>query len=244
VKTGRALVTGAANGIGRAIAERLVRDGVEVVGLDREAIDGRWCTRAVRFDLERADEIASLFASIVADDGPVDALVNAAGTAEVLDLADFSVEIYERTLAVDLHAPVRLSVAAAGSMGGRGYGRIVNITSIHSRLAEKGALAYDIAKAGLDQATRALAVEYSRLGVLCNAVAPGFVETRMSMVDGEMETRTERFRLLYLESGRLPQGRPGQPSDVASLVAWLVSGDNTYVTGQSITVDGGLTATF
>lgn len=244
MRTARAIVTGAANGIGRAIAERLSGDGVEVVGLDREPIDASCCRRAVEFDLQRVDELPELFSSIEEDDGPVDALVNAAGLSEILDLAKFSGEIYDRTLAVDLHAPVRLAVAAGASMGGRGYGRIVNVTSIHSRLGERGALAYDIAKAGLDQATRTLAVEYSGRGVLCNSVAPGFIETRMSIVNGEMETRTDRFRVVYLETGRLPQGRPGQPSDVASLVSWLASSDNTYVTGQSISIDGGLTATF
>ena len=244
MRTTRALVTGAAHGIGRAIAERLASDGVLVVGLDREPVDLPSCGRTVDFDLERVGEIGTLFASIEESDGPVDALVNAAGVSEVLDLSSFCRDVYDRTLAVDLHAPVRLAVAAANAMAGRGYGRIVNVTSIHARLGERGALAYDIAKAGLDQATRTLAVEYSGSGVLCNAVAPGFIETRMSIVDGEMETRTDRFSRVYLETGRLPQGRPGQPSDVAGLVSWLVSEDNTYTTGQSISVDGGLTATF
>ncbi|MHB1929467.1 MAG: SDR family NAD(P)-dependent oxidoreductase, partial [Acidimicrobiales bacterium] len=229
---------------GRAIAARHTAAGVEDFGRDREPVEAVWCQRTVEFDLQRVDGVAALFGSIEADGGPIDALVNAAGVSEVLDLAAFSAEVYDRTLAVDLHAPVFLAVAAAGSMGRRGYGRIVNVTSIHARLGERGALAYDIAKAGLDQATRTLAVECSAHGVLCNAVAPGFIETRMSIVDGVMETRTDRFRGLYLDTGRLPQGRPGQPSDVAGLVAWLASANNTYVTGQSITVDGGLTVTF
>ncbi len=217
---------------------------MEVIGLDREPIDVPSLRRAVEFDLLHLSDIAALFASLEAECGPVDALVNAAGTASIFDPADFRADLYEHTLAVDLHAPVRLAVAAANSMAERRYGRIVNVTSIHARLGERGSLAYDIAKAGLDQATRTLAVEYSGRGVLCNAVAPGFIETRMSIVDGEMETRTDRFRVLYLASGRLPEGRPGQPSDVAGLVSWLASDDNTYITGQSVSADGGLTATF
>ena len=217
---------------------------MEVIGLDREPIDVPSLRRAVEFDLLRVSDIAPLFASLEAEGGPVDALVNAAGTASIFDASEFRADLYEHTLAVDLHAPVRLAVAAANSMAERRYGRIVNVTSIHARLGERGSLAYDIAKAGLDQATRTLAVEYSGRGVLCNAVAPGFIETRMSIVDGEMETRTDRFRVLYLASGRLPEGRPGQPSDVAGLVSWLASDDNTYITGQSVSADGGLTATF
>lgn len=244
MRTKRALVTGAGNGIGRAIAERLATDGVEVVGLDHGPIDLPSCQSTIDFDLQRVDEICALFMSIEKNGGPLDALVNAAGISATLDLATFSADVYDRMLAVDLHAPVRLAISAANAMAYRGYGRIVNVTSIHARLGERGTLAYDIAKAGLDQATRTLAVEYSGRGVLCNAVAPGFIETRMSIVDGEMETRTDRFRRVYLETGRLPQGRPGQPSDVAGLVSWLISDDNTYITGQSISVDGGLTATF
>lgn len=244
MRTRRAVVTGAANGIGRAIAERLSGDGLEVVGVDREPVAPTSCRHAIDFDLSRVGDVEGLLVSVEEGIGPVDALVNAAGVNEVLDLSDFSADVYERVLSVDLHAPVRLAIAAANAMAGRGYGRIVNVTSIHSRLGERGALAYDIAKAGMDQATRTLAVEYSGRGVLCNAVAPGFIETRMSIVDGEMETRTERFRRVYLETGRLPMGRPGQPSDVTGMTAWLVSDDNTYITGQSICVDGGLTATF
>lgn len=240
----RALVTGAANGIGRAIGAQLSSDGMDVVCLDREQVDVPSCELAVEFDLQRVGEVAELFRSIEKEGGPVDVLVNAAGVSEMLDPSRFSSEVYDRTLAVDLHAPVRLAVAAANGMAARGYGRIVSITSIHARLGERGALAYDVAKAGLDQAMRTLAVEYSGRGVLCNAVAPGFVETRMSMVDGEMETRTDRFRRVYIETGRLPQGRPGRADEVAGLVSWLVSDENTYITGQSINVDGGLTATF
>jgi NAD(P)-dependent dehydrogenase (short-subunit alcohol dehydrogenase family) len=129
-------------------------------------------------------------------------------------------------------------------MAKRGYGRIVNVTSINGAFGERGGLAYDAAKAGLDQATRTLAIEYGGRGVLCNAVAPGFVETRMSLVDGVLETETEEFAQVYVEGGRLPLGRAAQPEEIGGLVAWLCSSDNTYVTAQVIRIDGGLTATF
>ena len=106
------------------------------------------------------------------------------------------------------------------------------------------ALSYDVAKGGLEQATRTLAVELSRLGVLVNAVAPGFVSTRMSVVDGKDELESAWFKEVYLEHGKLPIRRHAMPSEIAEHVAWLASERNTYATGQVMTVDGGLTVTF
>jgi NAD(P)-dependent dehydrogenase (short-subunit alcohol dehydrogenase family) len=126
----------------------------------------------------------------------------------------------------------------------RGYGRIVNITSIHARFGEELALSYDVAKGGLDQATRTLAIELSRYGVLVNAVAPGFVSTRMSVVDGVNELESDWFRTVYLQHGKLPLRRYAEPPDIAAQVAWLASDRNTYVTGHVLTVDGGVTVTF
>jgi NAD(P)-dependent dehydrogenase (short-subunit alcohol dehydrogenase family) len=240
----RALVTGAANGIGRAVAARFLADGVAVVGIDREELSGTPPHPMELLDLADLAGIPPRFAAIEDRYGPVDALVNAAGVHEVIRPWAFSPETYRRVLTIDLDAPVLLAVTAAEAMAKRGYGRIVNVTSVHGTLGEPGGLAYDVAKAGLDQATRTLALEYGDRGVLCNAVAPGFVETRMSMVDGVMETRTERFRQVYVDGGRIPLRRPAQPQELGGLVAWLCSPDNTYLTAQVIRIDGGLTATF
>src|SRR5262249_41451354 len=129
-------------------------------------------------------------------------------------------------------------------MAERGYGRIVNITSIHGEFGEETALSYDIAKGGLNQATRTLAIELGRAGVLVNAVAPGFVSTRMSIVDGRNELESEWFRDVYIDRGKLPLRRYAEPAEIASHVAWLASDRNTYLTGQVVTVDGGVTVTF
>ena len=106
-------------------------------------------------------------------------------------------------------------------MSERGYGRIVNITSIHARFGEETALAYDVAKGGLEQATRTLAIELSRHGVLVNAVAPGFVATRMSIVDGKNELESEWFTDVYVKYGKLPLRRYAMPEEIAEHVAWL-----------------------
>ena len=125
---------------------------------------------------------------------------------------------YDRVLRVNLHAPVFLMSRAGGLMADQGYGRIVNITSIHGRLSEPLSTAYDVSKAGLEAATRTLAVELGAAGVLANAVAPGFVATAMSVVDGVNELESDWFRTIYVEHARLPLQQ--QPSLAKSPGMW------------------------
>jgi NAD(P)-dependent dehydrogenase (short-subunit alcohol dehydrogenase family) len=176
--------------------------------------------------------------------GPLDILVNNAGIwretpALQLDAAD-----WHQVIAVNLTAPVLLATLAACGMADRGYGRIVNITSIHGRFAAESALAYAAAKAGLEQATRNLAVDLASDGILVNAVAPGFISTRLSVMDGIHERDTDWFRRIYVENARLPLRRHAEPDEVAPSVAWLASEQNTYITGQVLGIDGGLSITF
>jgi len=240
-----ALVTGAANGIGRAIAARFVAEGARVVAVDREELpDLGDAVHPLRWDLSDTAALDLLIVEAEAGSGPLDVLVNNAGVFEPALAVDLTLESYRRVLDVNLHAPVFLASRAARGMSARGYGRIVNITSIHGRFGEESALAYDVAKGGLDQATRTLAIELSRHGVLVNAIAPGFVSTRMSVVDGKDELESEWFKTGYLEYGKLPMRRHALPAEIAEHAAWLASERNTYVTGHVLTVDGGLTVTF
>jgi NAD(P)-dependent dehydrogenase (short-subunit alcohol dehydrogenase family) len=240
-----ALVTGGANGIGRAIVERLAVEGATVAVADVEPVPGLGdAVHGIEWDLSRTETLDGLVAAAEAAVGPLDVLVNNAGVFEPALAVDLTLESYRRVLAVDLHAPVFLAARAARGMAGRGYGRIVNITSIHGRFGEETALAYDVAKGGLEQATRTLAIELSRHGVLVNAVAPGFVSTRMSVVDGRNELESEWFHDVYVRYGKLPIRRYALPAEIAEHVAWLACERNTYVTGQVLTVDGGVTVTF
>jgi NAD(P)-dependent dehydrogenase (short-subunit alcohol dehydrogenase family) len=241
-----ALVTGAARGIGLATTERLESEGATVVTVDR--IPERQSVSKAPidfvFDLSRTVDLPSLIEHVDRSFGPLDILVNNAGVAEPVPALDLTLESYRRVLAVNVDAPVFLAIAAARGMVARGYGRIVNITSVHGSRGEELALSYDTAKGGLNQATRTLAIELGPHGILVNAVAPGFVATDMSIVNGVNELETEWFSDVYLKYGKLPLRRHAQAHEVAAQVAWLASEQNTYITGQVISVDGGLTVTF
>lgn len=235
----RAVVTGGGHGIGAATVALLSELGATVLVMD--------------IDADRADIVVDLSQPAdvdrAADEanhrlGAVDVLVSCAGVSIPNALRELDTAAYHRTLAVNLHAPVALMRSFGASMADRGYGRIVNVTSVHAQVTEPGSLAYDISKAGLESATRTAAVELVDHGVLVNAVAPGFVATRMAVVDGRNELESPEFLSLYVEHGRLPARRAAAPEEVAHAITWLASSANTYTTGQRLTVDGGLTARF
>ena len=238
----RAVVTGGANGIGAATAARLADYGAAVVVLDIERPSGPGdCVVADLSDraavIRAADEATRLL-------GGVDVLVNCAGVSLPSRIAELDLDSYDTTLAVNLHAPVLLMREFSRGMIAQGYGRVVNVTSVHARVGEAGSAAYDVSKAGLEAATRTGAIELARSGVLVNAVAPGFVSTRMSVVDGEDELDSDWFKEFYVEHERIPLRRAAQPDEIAESVAWLASDANSYVTGQVLLADGGLTIRF
>jgi NAD(P)-dependent dehydrogenase (short-subunit alcohol dehydrogenase family) len=236
-----AVVTGGANGIGAAIARRLADAGARVLVLDLEETGAFPVLRA---DLADREAVIAAAASATERLGRVDILVNCAGATSIAPLTELDLVEYHRILAVNLHAPVLLMRELCGPMRAAGWGRVVNVTSVHGRLSEPGSLAYDVSKAGLEAATRTAAIELAAAGVLVNAVAPGFVATRMSVVNGVSELESDWFTSGYLRDGRLPIGRAAAAAEIADAVTWLASSGNTYTTGQVITVDGGLSARF
>jgi 3-oxoacyl-[acyl-carrier protein] reductase len=194
---------------------------------------------------QRAEvDLDALVARVEETAGPIDILCSVAGIAEPAWAVDLELESYRHVLAVNLDAPLFLASRCARGMVERGYGRILSVTSIHGLRGEERALAYDTSKAGLEGGTRTLAVELGPHGVLVNALAPGFVATRMAVVDGVNELESEAFRRVYVDHGKLPLRRPAQPEEIAAHAAWLCSEENTYLTGQVVTVDGGVTVTF
>jgi NAD(P)-dependent dehydrogenase (short-subunit alcohol dehydrogenase family) len=238
-----AAVTGAANGIGRAVAERLVADGYAVAGLDVEEVTSEGVT-PFHCDVGAIAGHEQLIADIEDRLGALDALVNVAGISIPQSLAELDAATYQRHLDVMVTGPVFLARAAGLRMAARGDGRIVNVTSIHGTHSEAGCVAYDVAKGGLEAGTRTLAIELGRSGVLVNSVAPGFVNTRMSIVDGKSELETDSFREIYQRHAKIALARASEPAEIAAAVAHLVSPDNTYITGARLLVDGGLAVTF
>jgi NAD(P)-dependent dehydrogenase (short-subunit alcohol dehydrogenase family) len=242
--TAVAVVTGAANGIGRAVALRLRDDGFAVAAADIEPVGAADGILPCPLDVADIDEHDGVLDHVEAELGPLSALVNVAGMFLPEKLEQLTPGAWRRQHAVMLDGPVWLARSAGLRMAARGSGRIVNVTSVHASNGEMASLAYDTAKAGLEAATRNLAIELGPRGVLVNSVAPGFVRTRMSVVDGVDELGSEWFRQIYLDHGRLPLRRPAEPAEIAAAVSHLVSADNTYLTGQRIVVDGGLLVTF
>lgn len=237
----RALVTGAANGIGRAIADGLHSEGADVVGIDVEKFSLAGVEVQV-FDLSKAAAIAGLVARLEGDGGPFDILVNVAGCFEAGPCLNFDIESYRRVLAINLDAPILLMKACIPAMIARGYGRVVNVTSVHAFISEPEAMSYDVSKAGLTAATRTFGIEVAAKGVLVNALAPGFVRTRMSVVDGIDELESPAFERVYLDAGKLPIGRASEPPEIAAAALWLASEQNSYMAAQTLVVDGGLCA--
>lgn len=235
------VVTGAGNGIGAAVAGHLRNAGHLVIGLDIEPCA---FSPALVVDVADIDGHEGLIAAIAAEHGRIWGLVNVAGIFIPEAVADLTVAAYRRQLGVMLDGPIWLARAAGLHMAAHGGGRIVNVTSIHATHSERTALSYDAAKGGLEAATRTLAIELGDRGVLVNSLAPGFVRTRMSVVDGQDELESDWFRTGYVESGRLPVRRAAEPGELAPVVAFLLSDQNSYVSGARIVVDGGLTVGF
>jgi len=213
-----ALVTGASRGLGAAIADELARHGVTVLRPTREELDLRLPANIVRY----TDAI---------HDG-VDILVNNAGINILNPVADIRAPDWQEMVQVNLTAPLLLGQRLSPGMAARRWGRIVNVSSILSLVTCERRAAYSAAKAGLNGLTRTLALELAPHNVLVNAVAPGYVDT-------ELTRRNNPPGELKRLAGAIPLGRLAQPAEVAKLVAFLCSEENTYLTGQVLVVDGG-----
>ena len=241
-----AVVTGAAMGIGMAIAAQLAKDGLTVLVSDLD--EARATETAAEFrsrglsaeplglDVSSPASIAAAFASVKERYGRCDVLVNNAGVAKTFPFLDFPLENFLTTMTVNVTGALLCSQHAARLMALRRWGRIINIASVAGmRSVGSGRTGYGTSKAAVIGLTRQMASELAEIGITANAVAPGPVDTPMTKV-----LHSEDFRGAY--TAAIPMKRYGAPEEIAALVSFLASEGAGYITGVAIPVDGGFMA--
>jgi 2-hydroxycyclohexanecarboxyl-CoA dehydrogenase len=235
-----ALVTGGASGIGAATCRRLAAEGARVWVTDANLEGARAIAAEIGGGAHALDVTSDeQIAACVGAAGPVDVLVNNAGTDRWGFFVDTGPEEWDVVLGVNLRGVLAVTRAVLPGMQERRRGRIVNVASEAGRVGSKGSAPYSAAKAGVIGFTKAIALEAARYGVTCNAVAPGPIETPLLMsapqAMGELGER-----LVQGMVGMTAMRRIGQPEEVAATIAFLASDDASYVTGETIGVSGGL----
>jgi len=236
----RALVTGASGGLGRAIAQRLARDGLHVIvhansrldaaqTLAEELVAAGGSAQAVAFDLTNRDATHAACARLL-EAGPVQVLVNNAGTHDDAVFPALRAEQWQHVIDVSLNGFFNVTQPLTMPMIRTRWGRIVNISSVASLTGNRGQVNYAAAKGALNSATKALALELASRGITVNAVAPGIIDS--GMAEGTFDKATiERL---------VPCKRAGRADEVAALVAFLASIEAGYISGQVISINGGM----
>ena len=238
-----ALITGGDRGIGRAIALKLAENGarIAIVGRDEKEIektsveisDKKTRVLGIVSDITKESSAEEVFSYVEKELGSVDILINNAGIVRDNLAVTMSDTEWMDVINTNLNAQFYYARKALRNMVKKRYGKIVFITSVTGMTGNPGQANYSAAKAGLSGLTKTLAAEYAKKGITINCVAPGYTETDMS----KRISSTKKKEILKT----IPMGRIGQPEEIASLVAFLVSEEAAYITGQEIAVDGGFT---
>lgn len=238
-----AVVTGGMGGIGEAISVALARSGCAVVAtyspgnrhsqqwLDDMKTQGH-TFRAVEVDVADFDSCQRAAAQIQQEAGPVDILVNNAGITKDATFRKMDKAAWDAVLRTDLDSVFNMTKPVIGGMAERGWGRVINISSVNGQKGAFGQTNYSAAKAGMHGFTKALALEYARKGVTVNTVSPGYIATKMVMAVPKDVLDTKIIP-------QIPVGRLGKPEEVAALVAYICSEDAGFLTGANIALNGG-----
>lgn len=240
-----AIVTGGGSGIGRATVLRLAEEGAEVAVADvdeaaagrvaHEVASGNGRALAVAVDVTDAGRVRQMVATTETELGPVDVLVSNAGWDHVSPFVETDEGLWDRVIAINFRGHLATTQAVLPGMIERGRGRIVTVASDAGRVGSSGEAVYSGAKGAVIAFTKALAREVARQGIAVNCVAPGLTDTPLltRLTEGH-----ERLMGAIVKS--IPLGRPGRPEEVALAIAFLASGDAEYITGQTLSVNGGL----
>ncbi len=241
-----ALVTGGASGIGEAISSLLAKNGATVIinynhsETKAKALSAKLSQDGLKCSIYKADvtaykETQALVEEVIKEYGKIDILVNNAGITKDQLLFRMTEEDFDQVISINLKGTWNMIKSASPYMSKARYGKIVNITSIAGVTGNAGQTNYAASKAGVMGLTKSVAREFAKRNITCNAVAPGFIETKMTAV------LPDSIKEKYLQ--QIPIGRYGQPEEVASMVLFLASDYSEYVTGQVVHVDGGLVMT-
>jgi 2-hydroxycyclohexanecarboxyl-CoA dehydrogenase len=242
------LVTGGANGIGAAIARRLAEEGCEVGILDLDAATGETLVAEIKaagghaslhtLDITDYDAVARAVEGFEASVGPVAFLVNNAGWDRAQSFLDTTPEFWRKIVAINLFGPLNVNHVVLRGMAARGFGRVVNIASDAGRVGSSGEAVYSACKGGIIAFTKTVARELVGKGVILNTLCPGPTDTAIlrSFLEGP-----DGARIAEGLKRAIPMRRLGVPEDYPGLVAFLLSDDAAYITGQTISVSGGLT---
>ena len=245
------IVLGGSSGIGKATAERFAKEGWQVLVAAHDlsqclaTLDGLEGKDHFACEVDvRDDEHLNKLEQIVKEEfGDFDAFVNSVGISESHGAIDSNFSAWDNSLQVMLYGSVKACRILVPLL--KNGGRIIHVTSIHCERVAKGSSAYGMAKAAITQFTRSLAIELALRNILANTIAPGFVNTPMSVkADGKNEVDSNWFKDNYIKYDHLPLKRAAKPEEIAGVVWFLAGPDASYITGSVLTVDGGLTITF
>ncbi len=237
------VVTGASSGIGEAIADRFWREGARLtLGSRSEPSSvGGAGVRWVPTDVRNAADADALIHAAVEQWGRLDVLVNNAGVQIEKSIVDTTDDDYDALMGVNVRGVFNCARAAVRQIRSQpGGGSIINIGSISGDAADHGMAIYNASKGAVHALTRSIATDHGVDGIRCNAIAPGWIATKLA--DAAFDAMDDPAGARGAAVGRHPVGRLGLPSDIASLAVWLASDESTFASGSVFTVDGGLTA--